>query len=58
LLLRHPALVEQLAVAAPGHIGDLPVGLGLSEGRLVLGEVRLRLGDLVVEFGGGYLGEI
>ena len=32
LLLRDPPFVEQLAVALPGDVGDLPIGLGLTKG--------------------------
>ena len=49
LLAGYPALLDQRGVAAPGHLREPLVGLGLVQGRFELVERRLVLRNLVVE---------
>ena len=53
LLKREPPLFDQLAVARIGDLGEFPACLRLLQRGLVLGQRRLGLRNLVVEFGGG-----
>ncbi|MGY4374615.1 hypothetical protein ACVWZ3_002254 [Bradyrhizobium sp. i1.3.6] len=53
LLCRQPALLDQIAVARIGDVGELPARLRLLQGGLVLGQRRLGLGDLLVELRSG-----
>ena len=50
LLKREPSLLDQIAVARIGDLGELTACLGLLQRRLVLGQRRLGLRNLVVEF--------
>ena len=49
LLRGHPTLVDQRAVAVPGHLCEILVRVRLLQGCLVLDQRSLGLGDLVVE---------
>ena len=53
LLKREPSLLDQIAVARIGDLGELAACLRLLQCRLVLGQRCLGLRNLVVEFGGG-----
>src|SRR6202035_3217951 len=53
LLKREPSLLDQFAVAPIGDVGEITACLGLFQCRLVLGQRRLGLRNLVVEFGSG-----
>src|SRR5262249_30855750 len=53
LLTREPSLRDQLAVARIGDIREIPARLRLLQCRLVLGQRRLSLRDLVVKLSGG-----
>ena len=53
LLEREPSLLDQLAITPIGDFGELTACLCLLQCRLVLGQRRLGLRNLVVEFGGG-----
>ena len=52
LLLGDPALLHELAVAVPGDLGEVAVGLRLLQRGLHLREGSLRLRDLVLELRG------
>ena len=53
LLKREPSLLDQIAVARIGDLGEITACLRLLQCRLILGQRRLGLRNLVVEFGGG-----
>ena len=53
LLKREPSLLDQIAVARIGDLGEVTACLRLLQCRLVLGQRRLGLRDLVVELRGG-----
>ena len=53
LLKREPSLFDQIAVARIGDLGELTACLRLLQGRVILGQRRLGLRNLVVELGGG-----
>ena len=53
LLERQPSLFDEIAVARIGDLGEVAACLRLLQRGLVLGQRRLGLRNLVVEFGGG-----
>src|SRR6202043_2425250 len=53
LLQREPTLLDEIAVARVGDLGEIAARLCLLQCRLVLGQRRLGLRDLVVELGSG-----
>ena len=55
LLLGDPALLDQLAVAVPGNLSEIPVGLCLLQRGLHLRESSLGLRNLMLDFRGRYL---
>jgi hypothetical protein len=57
LLLRRPALANQDFGAAVRHLGKLHARLRLHDRRLHLDQLRTRLAQLLIEFGGLDLGE-
>jgi hypothetical protein len=57
LLGRQPTLLDQIAVARIGDVGELPTRLRLLQRGLILRQGRLRLRDLLVELGRGDLRE-
>ena len=53
LLQREPTLPDEIAVARVGDLGEITARLCLLQCRLVLGQRRLGLRDLVVELRSG-----